>query len=70
MIIVVSRINCPCSGGNGECFFKKDFFFKNKTSMSTVPHLRSDDSDECVFVGLGDGVQHSSFCDLCFLVIF
>ena len=33
------------------------------------PHSRSNALAECVFVGLGDRLQHCWFCGLCFLVI-
>jgi hypothetical protein len=40
-----------------------------ESSMSATPSLQSSCLAECVFVGLGDRVQHSSFCDFCILVI-
>jgi hypothetical protein len=40
-----------------------------ESSMSATPSLQSSCLAECVFVGLGDRVQHSSFCDFCMLVI-
>ena len=50
------------------------FFFPTRpipveSSMSATPSLQSSCSGECVFLGLGDRVQHSSFCDFCILVI-
>jgi hypothetical protein len=37
---------------------KKEFATTGETSISIHPHFRADASDECVFVGLGDKVQH------------
>ena len=38
-------------------------------TSSLPPSLQSSCSAECVFVALGDRVQHSSFCGFCMLVI-
>jgi hypothetical protein len=61
------------------CPSRSDFFFRGKfvffttntgeSSMSVTPPLQSSCLAECVFVGLSDRVQHSSFCDFCILVI-
>ena len=61
------------------CPSRRRFFFRGKfvffatntgeSSMSATPSLQSSCLAECVFVGLGDRVQHSSFCDFCILVI-
>ena len=48
-------------------FFSRILVIPVKTSMN--PHFRVDTSTECVFVGLGDRLQHCLFCVLCFLVI-
>ena len=59
----------------GRWFFPRNIFFRN---LRPIPvkhwcllhqHFRADVSTECVFVGLGDRVQHCSFCDWCFLAI-
>ncbi len=56
-------------------FWGKFVFFKNsrpipgESSMSPTPSLQSSCSGECVFVRLGDRVQHSSFCGFFMLVI-
>ncbi len=59
-----------------RCFFFVEnlFFYEfatntGESSMSATPSLQSSCLSECVFVGLGDRVQHSSFCDFCILVI-
>jgi hypothetical protein len=63
---------CPSRPGD---FFLENLFFSNsrpipgESSMSATPSLQSSCLAECVFVGLGDRVQHSSFCDFCILVI-
>jgi hypothetical protein len=63
-----------CPSGTGD-FFKKFVLVANsrpipvESSMSPKPSLQSSCSAECVFVGLGDRVQHSSFCGFCMLVI-
>ena len=65
-----------CPSRPGDFFLWGNFiFFKNsrpipvESSMSPTPSLQSSCSAECVFVGLGDRVQHSSFCGFCMLVI-
>ena len=40
-----------------------------ESSMSATPSLQSSCLVECEFVGLGDRVQHTSFCDFCMFVI-
>ena len=52
-----------------EFFFKEFVTNTGESSMSTVPSLQSSCLPECVFVGLVDRVQHSSFCDFCMIVI-
>ena len=48
------------------CLFGCAFLTKyGESSMSPTPSLQNSCSAECVFVGLGDRVQHSSFCDFC-----
>jgi hypothetical protein len=56
-------------------FWDDGFFFPSRpilveSSMSTTSSLQNSCLSECVFVGLGDRVQHSSFCDFCILVIW
>jgi hypothetical protein len=65
-----------CPSRPGDFFWWGKFvFFKNsrpipgESSMSPTPLLQNSCSSECVFVGLGDRVQHSSFCGFCMLVI-
>ena len=54
----------------GKFVFLKEFATNTgESSMSDTPSLQSSCLAECVFVGLGDRVQHSSFCDVCMLVI-
>jgi hypothetical protein len=54
----------------GKFVFLKEFATNTgESSMSATPSLQSSCLAECVFLGLGDGVQHSSFCDFCMLVI-
>ena len=54
----------------GKFVFLKEFATNTgESSMSATPSLQSSCLAECVFVGLGDRVQHSSFCDFCILVI-
>jgi hypothetical protein len=62
---------CPSRRGDFLKFvFLKEFATNTgESSMSATPSLQSSCSAECVFVGLGDRVQHSSFCDFCMLVI-
>ena len=65
---------CPSRPGDFFCggkfvFFKNSRPIPGESSMSPTPSLQSSCSAECVFVGLGDRVQHSSFCDFCILVI-
>ena len=50
-------------------FFKNSRPIPGESSMSPIPSLQISCSAECVFVGLGDRVQHSSFCGFCMLVI-
>ena len=65
---------CPSRPGD-FCLWGNFIFFKNsrpipvESSMSPTPSLQTSCSAECVFVGLGDRVQHSSFCGFCMLVI-
>ena len=49
-----------------EFFFKYIYVWRirNHTGETSITP-----SAECVFVGLGDRLQHCSFCDLCSLVI-
>ena len=55
----------------GKFFFLKEFAANTgESSMSATPSLQSSCLAECVFLGLGDRVQHSSFCDFCILVIY
>jgi hypothetical protein len=63
-----------CPSRPSVFFWGKFVFFKElplpvESSMSVTPSLQSSCLAECVFVGLGDRVQHSSFCDFCILVI-
>jgi hypothetical protein len=51
------------------CFCKEFATNTGESSMSATPSLQRSCLDECVFVGLVDRVQHSSFCDFCMLVI-
>jgi hypothetical protein len=51
------------------CFCKELATNTGESSMSASPSLQTSCSDECVFVGLGDRFQHSSFCDFRILVI-
>ena len=61
--------SCPILGGK-FCFSKENSRpIPGESSMSPTPSLQRSCSAECVFVGLGDRVQHSSFCDFCILVI-
>ena len=54
----------------GKFVFLKEFATNTgESSMSATPSLQSSCLAECVFLGLGDRVQHSSFCDFCILVI-
>jgi hypothetical protein len=55
--------------GGGKFVFFKELPLPVESSMSVTPSLQSSCLAECVFVGLGDRVQHSSFCDFCILVI-
>jgi hypothetical protein len=68
---------CPFSRDDFYFFkFEKQFVFlkefatnTGESSMSATPSLQSSCLAECVFLGLGDRVQHSSFCGFCMLVI-
>ena len=53
----------------GVLFFSRIRDSPVESSMSPTPSLQSSCPAECVFVGLGDRVQHSSFCGFCMLVI-
>ena len=54
----------------GKFVFLQEFATNTgESSMSATPSLQSSCLAECVFLGLGDRVQHSSFCDFCILVI-
>jgi hypothetical protein len=65
---------CPSRPGDFFCggkfvFFKNSRPIPGESSVSPTPSLQRSCSAECVFVGLGDRVQHSSFCGFCMLVI-
>ena len=63
------------STSQGDIFFGENLFFSRirdqYRSIVDVWYTLTSELmlGECVFVGLGDRVQHSSFCDFCILVI-